>query len=90
MRADRFPFVIGAQRITETVQLGIAKLNVNADLRATYLTAIAKHQEDGNRADDLAGSLSAAGRALTAQLTMIIRAHTIEGYAPPASRFDQS
>ena len=61
--------------IAEAVTLGIAKLNINADLRATYLDAVAQHHAGDDTGDDLPGALVAARRAVTAQLAEIITRH---------------
>lgn len=61
--------------IAEAVTLGIAKLNINADLRATYLDAVSQHHAQDDTGDDLPGALVAARRAVTEQLAEIITRH---------------
>lgn len=62
--------------ISAAVALGVAKLNVNADLRAAHLGAMAAHAAADSTGDDLPGALSAARRVLTAHLTSLIQAFT--------------
>ncbi|MEZ5406876.1 MAG: class II fructose-bisphosphate aldolase [Acidimicrobiales bacterium] len=62
--------------IAAAVGLGVAKLNVNADLRAAHLHAIAAHAAADPSGDDLPGALIAARRALTAHLTTLVSSFT--------------
>lgn len=64
------------ETISAAVRLGVAKLNVNADLRAAWLTAVAGHRAGDETGDDLPGALVAARRAVTAHLTTLVRRHT--------------
>lgn len=59
---------LAAETITAAVALGVVKLNVNADLRAAYLTAVDAHRAKDATQDDLAGALVAARAAVTDQL----------------------
>lgn len=54
--------------LAEAVELGVVKLNVNADLRAAYLAAIDAARIANSTGDDLAGALTAARAAVTQHL----------------------
>jgi tagatose 1,6-diphosphate aldolase GatY/KbaY len=54
--------------LAATLQLGVAKINVNADLRAAALDAIAAHRAVDHAGDDLPGALTAARTAMTDRL----------------------
>ncbi len=66
---------IPTETIAEAVQLGIAKLNINADLRAAYVDAAVRHRAHDPSGDDLPGTLGAAREALTVRLTSLARRH---------------
>ncbi len=67
---------VPSEVIAGAVGLGVAKLNVNADLRATHLGAMAAHAAADPTGDDLPGTLAAARSALTAHLTSLVQAST--------------
>jgi len=62
--------------IAAAVGLGVAKLNVNADLRAAHLGATVAHAAADPTGDDLPGALAASRQALTAHLTSLVQAYT--------------
>ncbi|MDH4364104.1 MAG: class II fructose-bisphosphate aldolase [Acidimicrobiia bacterium] len=62
--------------IAAAVELGVAKLNVNADLRAAHLGAITAHAAADPTGDDLPGALVAARGALTSYLTSLVNTFT--------------
>ena len=67
---------IGATTIADVVELGVAKVNVNADLRAAYLDAVAAHCAGAGSNDDLPGALRAAKKEITLHLVDLISQHT--------------
>lgn len=59
---------IGPDVIARVVELGVVKLNVNADLRSAYMAAVDAHRRFDVTGDDLVGALAAAREAVTEQL----------------------
>ncbi len=77
--AARIPLVLhGASGLSEAtlvacLDLGVAKVNVNAELRRSFLDALAAELPAARRADDLAGPLDAGRTAVTTAACTVTR-----------------
>lgn len=63
---------VAAAVLGRTIELGVAKLNVNADLRSAYLGAVTAHVAGDPSGDDLPGALTLARAAVTDELVALV------------------